>query len=467
MELLSIKEKSLKININSNYFGTIAEIGGGQETARNLFQAGGASNSIAKSISAYDKRYSDHFYNKGETARYVDKSRLVQMLHWEYQELLNVIKSTSGNKKFYAFANTVETLNFHKTNQGHGWVGVAFQGSSLEEPNVIYLHIKLKENDATLQQYSIGAVGVNLIYGAFFNGDDPKKMITSVMDSLSTDRLDLDYVHVEGPDFKNVDNRLLNLFLVSSGLTSAIMFDKDGNVQQPSDMLYKKNVLAFRGFFRPINMLGMEIIGDSMEKFSLDPSYTEENTITFCEIALNNLMQGQDLDENDFLNRVDILNAMGQCVMVSKFKRFFSLTEYFTQFKMNRLRLVMGTPTFLKVLDKKYYEDLRGGLLEAMGRMFSQNMKIYIYPTVDQITGKVIFPNDLPLPEDVHYLLKYLEMNRRIVKLQNAKTEYQYITTDRVNELMETASPELSEVIPQKVEEIIKTKELFGYGTKA
>lgn len=244
------------------------------------------------------------------------------------------------------------------------------------------------------------------------------------------------------------------------------MFDKEGNVQQPSDMLYKKNVLAIRGFFRPINMLGMEIVQDSIDKFSRDASYTEENTISFCEIALNNLMQGQDLDENDFLNRVDILNAMGQCVMVSKFTRFFSLTEYFTQFKMDRLRLVMGTPTFLKVLDKKYYEDLRGGLLEAMGRMFSKNMKIYIYPTVDHEKNKVIFPNDLPLSEDVHYLLKYLEMNRRIVKLQNAKTEYQYITTEKVNELMESASAELSDVIPAKVEEIIKKKKLFGYGSK-
>lgn len=466
MKLLSIKEKSLKININSNYFGTIAEIGGGQETARNLFQAGGASNSIAKSISAYDKRYSDHFYNKGEKARYVDKNRLMQMLQWEYKELLKVIESTSGNKKFYAFANTVETLNFHKTNQGHGWVGVAFQGSDREKPNVIFLHIKLKENDPTLQQYTIGAVGVNLIHGAFFNNTDPKELITSVMDNLSIDRLDLDYVHVEGPDFEDVDNRLLNLFLVSSGLTAAIMFDKEGNVQQPSDMLYKKNVLAIRGFFRPINMLGMEIVQDSIDKFSRDASYTEENTISFCEIALNNLMQGQDLDENDFLNRVDILNAMGQCVMVSKFTRFFSLTEYFTQFKMDRLRLVMGTPTFLKVLDKKYYEDLRGGLLEAMGRMFSKNMKIYIYPTVDHEKNKVIFPNDLPLSEDVHYLLKYLEMNRRIVKLQNAKTEYQYITTEKVNELMESASAELSDVIPAKVEEIIKKKKLFGYGSK-
>lgn len=467
MELLSIKEKSLKININSNYFGTIAEIGGGQETARNLFQAGGASNSIAKSISAYDKRYSDHFYSQGEKARYVDKNRLRQMLQCEYDELLNVIQTTSGNKRFYAFANTVETLNFHKTNQGHGWAGIAFHGSDREKPNMIYLHMKLKENDATLQQYTIGAVGINLIYGAFYYSKDPKELIKSILDNLTIDRLELDYIHMEGPDFEGVDNRLLNLYLVSAGMTAAIMFDKQGQVQQPSDMLYKKNVLAIRGFFRPINTLGMEIVKDSLEKFSRDKRYTEENTISFCEIALNNLMQDQVLDEIDFLNRVDILVAMGQCVMVSRFIRFFSLTEYFTQFKMDRLRLVMGTPTFLKVLDKKYYDDLRGGLLEAMGRMFSENMKIYIYPTVDHLTGKVIFPHDLPLPEDVHYLLKYLEMNRRIVKLTNAKTEYQYITTEKVNELMETASPELSDVIPAKVEEMIKSKKLFGYGSKA
>lgn len=466
MKPFSIKEKALKINIESHYFGTIAEIGGGQETARNLFQAGGASNSIAKTISAYDKKYSDHFYNHGEPSRYVAEDRLEKMLSSEYTELLEVI-AEDCEKRFFAFANTVETLNFHKTNNGHGWIGVAFEGSNRHIPNVIYIHVQLKENDGLLQQYTIGAIGVNLMYGALFQPDKPRNLIKTLLDNLDTERLDVDYIFMNGPDFMGVDNRLLNLFLVSEGMTAAIMFDKDGKVQQPSDMLYKKNVLAIRGVFRPINNLGLEIVKHSHDKFSRDQSYTAENTITFCEMTLNNLMNGEQIDEKDFLDRVDVLNAMGQCVMVSRFLRFFTLTEYFTKFKMLRLRLVMGTPTFIKVLDHSYYKDLRGGLLEAMGRMLGENIKIYIYPSVDHASGRVIFPNDLHLPDDVYHLLKYLEMNRRIVKLENAKTEYQDITSEKVIELIEHSSPELSEVVPQEIEKMIRDNKLFGYGTKA
>ncbi len=463
---LSVKEKSLKINIDSNFFGTIAEIGGGQETARNLFQAGGASNSIAKTISAYDKKYSDYFYNNGQKARYVAKERLEKMLACEYAELLDVASEKDAEKNLYAFANTVEVLNYHKTNRGHGWLGIAFEGSNSKEPNVIYIHVQLKENDALLQQYTVGAIGINLIYGAAFKKSDYRALIHNLLDNLDTFRLDVDYIYVNGPDFKDVDNRLLNLMLVSEGMTAAIMFDTEGNVQQPSDMLYKKNVLAIRGVFRPINNLGMDIVQKSHDKFKVDKNYSEDNTITFCEITLSNLMKDEKLDEKDFLDRVDLLNAMGQCVMISRFVRYFSLAEYFAQFRLKRLRLVIGTPTFIKLMDKSYYTDLRGGLLEAMGRMIDPITKIYIYPSIDHETGNIIYPNDLNLEDDVQHLLNYLQMNRRIVKLNKASAEYQKITTDLVLEHIETASDELQSLLPEKVLELVKAKQLFGYGSK-
>lgn len=463
-KILSVKEKSVKINIESGFFGTIAEIGGGQETARNLFQAGGASNTVAKSISAYDKQFSDFFYNNGKPSRYVAEERLRQMLSCEYDQLKTVLHEEENRQKYFAFADTVETLNFHKTNSGHGWLGVIFEGDD-GKCNELLIHVKLKENDGLLQQYTLGALGINLIYGAMFLMHDVKGMLASLLDNLHNERVEIDYVYVEGNVFKAYDNRILNLFLVANGMTPAIMFDTDGSVCQPSDLLYKKNVFAIRGHFRPLNKLGLEIINHSLDIFKEDEDYEDGNTIAFCEISLGYLKQGVDskFDEQDFLNRVDLLNAMGQYVMISNIRRYFRLVEYFDQFKLRKLRFVMGTPTFMKVLEEDYYTDLRGGLLEAMGRFFIQNMKLYIYPSVDSSKKKVIFPEDMDISSDAEHLLKYLESKDKILRLRSATQEYHSITNRVVEELIECGSPELGDYIPQKILEIILEKGLFGY----
>lgn len=463
-KVLSIKEKSVKINIESEFFGTIAEIGGGQETARNLFQAGGASKTVAKTISAYDKKFSDFFYNSGKPSRYVASDRLTKMLKFEYEELQHVLKDDVERQRYFAFANTVETLNFHKTNEGHGWLGVMFEGKD-GSSNEILVHVKLKEHDALLQQYTLGALGINLVYASMFLTDNYKVMLQSLLDNLDLERVEIDYVHLTGNELENPDNRLLNLFLVARGMTHAIMFDKDGSVQQPSDMLYKKNVFVIRGHFRPLNNLGLDIINHSLDIFKQDEEYEEGNTISFCEISLRNLKKGTEtrFDETDFLNRVDLLNAMGQCVMISNFRRYFRLVEYFDQFKLLKLRFVMGTPTFMKVMDEEFYTDLRGGLLEAMGRLFIQNIKLYIYPSVGRTQEKVVFPRDMDLPENVVHLLKYLENKDKILRLESANSEYHCITNRMVDELIECGSPELGDYIPQKILEIILDKGLFGY----
>ena len=282
---LSTKEKSVQININSKYYGAIAEIGGGQETARHLFQAGGASNTVAKSISAYDKSFSDHFYNQGTPSRYVAEDRLQKMLDYEYGELIEILDHKI-EKKFFAFANTVETLNFMKTNKGSGWLGIAVEGSDRHRANKILIHVKLLENDTLLQQYTLGTLGINLIYAGLFHWDDPRNVLLSLLDNLDSGRVEVDYIFVEGPDMELVDNRLLNLMLVSNDMTPAIMFDKSGKVQQPSDMLYQKNVVLMRGYFRPISNLGLEFIEDSLSIFKRDENYTPDNTIAFCEISL-------------------------------------------------------------------------------------------------------------------------------------------------------------------------------------
>ncbi|MHB9140522.1 MAG: hypothetical protein ACYC25_01440 [Paludibacter sp.] len=459
---LSTKEKSVHININSKYYGAIAEIGGGQETARHLFQAGGASNTVAKSISAYDKLFSDHFYNQGTPSRYVAEERVEKMVDYEYGELIEILDK-KNSRKFFAFANTVETLNFMKTNQGNGWLGIAVEGSDRYHPNKIFIHVKLHEKDTLLQQYSLGTLGINLIHGGLFEWEDPRNILLSLLDNLDTDRVEVDYIYVEGPDMAWVDNRLLNLMLVSNDMTPAIMFDKSGKVQQPGDMLHKKNVIVLRGYFRPINNLGIEFIEDSIANFKKDEDYKPDNTIAFCEISLKYLMQNEKVDEKDFLHRVDLLNMMGQSVMVSKFYRYFQLVKYFAQFKLIKLRIVVGLPTFEKILDKSNYTDLRGGLLEATGALFQENVKVYLYPYIDMNSGKVIYPEDSYFSEENRLLWQYLNVTKKILILKSIPPKNLEISSEYISKLIENGDESLINYVPDKVFQHIKDNRLFGY----
>lgn len=463
--IMTTKEKAVFINMNAAFYGAIAEIGGGQETVRHLFQAGGASNTIAKSISAYDKLFSDHFYNQGAPSRYVAKERLRKMLDYEYDELIKILDQ-KNKKKFFAFANTVETLNFNKTNQGNGWLGIAVEGTDRYHPNRIQIHVNLHENDTLLQQYTLGALGINLIFGGLFNWEDPRKILLSLLDGLDTDRVEVDYIFVEGPDLGWVDNRLLNLMLVSNNMTPAIMFDHTGHVHQPGDMLYKKNVVLNRGIFRPINKLGIDFINDSLTIFQRDEDYRPDNTIAFCEISLNYLMQNESVDEKDFLHRVDLLNLMGQSVMVSRFKRYFELVNYFGQFKLIKLRIVVGLPTFLKILDQSDYTDLRGGLLEALGALFQENIKVYLYPFVDPHTGEIIFPSDDQFTNEIKLLWQYLNATKKIIIINNISTDNLSISPEHITRLIKQGDTSLEKYLPEKVFEHIKKHRLFDYGTE-
>lgn len=462
---LSTKEKSVRINLHSDYYGSIAEIGGGQETARHLFQAGGASNTIAKSVSAYDKSFSDHFYNEGNPARYVDEDRLRKMLDYEYNELIKILDNKTS-KKFFAFANTVETLNFAKTNQGNGWLGIAIEGTNRYQPNKIYIHVKLLENDTLLQQYTLGTLGINLIYSGIFDGQDPRKILTALPDNLDIRRVEVDYIYVEGFDFNWCDNRLLNLMLVSKNMTPAIMFDQSGKIQQPGDMLYKKNVLLMRGYFRPVNQLNLEFIEDSLSIFKRDEDYKQDNTIAFCEISLKYFIKDKELDEKDFLNRVELLNMVGQNVMVSNFYRYFKLVDYFAQYKMKKLRIVLGLPTFDKILDETQYTDLRGGLLEAMGTLFQNNVKIYLYPYTNPATGEVVYPETSHFSDENKLLWQYLTKTKKIIILKGIPSNHLEITSGEIAGMIEKGDEKLQHYLPVQVFRHIKDKGLFGFNTK-
>ncbi|MFO7613904.1 MAG: hypothetical protein R6W71_04615, partial [Bacteroidales bacterium] len=462
-DILSTNRKALKINLNDAIFGSFAEIGGGQEVARIFFQAGGASGTVAKTISAYDKAFSDALYESTHSGRYVSEERLEEMLTAEYSDLVRILNEKRGvDTQFFSFANTVETINYQKDNRGHGWLGMRFQLKPGMPPNQVVMHVNLLENDTLLQQGTLGILGVNLIHACFYLHGFPNQFLRSLLDNLSTDRIEVTMIRMSGPDLDYVDNRLLSVQLVKNKMARAIMFDRYGKVQQPYDMLYKKNVLAFRGSFRPVTYVMLDMFRTSYKIFKRDEDYVKENTISLCEMTLRNLMQEGELDEQDFLDRVDILNEIGQNVMVSNFREYYKLVQYFAQFRIKKLRVVIGIPTLMNFLEKKYYTDLRGGIMEAMGKFFIDNMKLYVYPTISAVSidnptrgEDLITSKNLILAKDIQHLYQYLIANRMIIDIPNVKKEWLWINSQIVVRMIRENEPGWEEMVPQYIVKVI------------
>jgi len=461
--LIPTDRKALTINIDTNMYGTFAEIGGGQEVARHFFMAGGSSNTVAKSVSAYDKKFSDASYNKNKPGRHVSEERLTKMLDIEYLQLTSVLKEKQDEFCFFTLADTVETINYAKTNYSHGWMGIKFQLAPNTLPNTVIIHLKLLENDAVLQQQTIGTVGVNLLYACKFYHNSPNNFLKSLTDNLTMDRFRITMMRMSGPDLDYVDNRLLAVQLVKNKMTQSIMFDKNGLVQQPSDMLYKKNVLAFRGSFRPITYITRDILSKSMELFARDEDYEPENTLSFCELTLNNLTMKGEFDEQDFLERVNMLNSIGQNVMVSDIREYYKLVEFFSQFKIRNLRIVMGVPTFEKVVSKKYYTDLKAGILEAMAKLFPNNMKLYLYPTIKDVKGEKVLlrSKDVKMDKDVKLLFDYLQTKRSVLDLETSMSHQLHIRSHEVLKMIHNNNPDWEKYTPMQVVKTIKERGLF------
>ncbi len=467
-EILPINRKALTINLDSSVYGSFAEIGGGQETARNFFQAGGASGTIAKTISAYDKSYSDAVYCKQKSSkRYVSRERLELMLDAEYGELTGLLtKSDQPGRRYFSFAETVSTLNYYKDNISHGWMGVRFQLTEGGIHNEVILHVRLLENDNVLQQNTLGILGVNLIYACYYFWDRPNAFLQSLLDNLSRDRIAITMINMSGPELSYVDNRLLGVQLVKNDMTKAIMFDRYGHVQEPDDMLYKKNVLIFRGSFRPVTYVTTDMLKTSFGLFKKDEDYDKSNTLPLCEITLNNLYDQNEFDERDFLDRVDLLNEMGQNVMVSNFKEFYKLVGFMSQFRIIKMRLVIGLDTFEKVMDESYYTNWKGGILEALGKLFPENVKVYLYPVLDEKTGKPISSKDLVFDQHVRFLFEHLNVNRKILDIPKAKRKFLTIKSHEVLEMLHNNDGNWETKVPSFIAERIKNRKLFGYSAK-
>lgn len=462
-QIPSIKDKALRINLNENIYGTFAEIGAGQETVRHFFRSGGSSGTIAKAMSAYDKDFSDAIYGIEEDGRYVTESRLKKMLSHEVQLIEKRLDRTKHpNKMFFSYANTVATIDFAKQFKGHGWVGIKYQIEPDEDYNEITIHIRFKETDARLQQETLGVLGVNLIYGAFYKYNDPKKLLRYLYDHLDKDQLEIDTINFSGPRFANVDNRLMSLQLVKNGMTDAVMFGPDGHNILPATVLYKKNILALRGSFRPVTTVNMDMYKRSLDMFIEENKVEKENTFVVFEITLSNLRSEGEIDERDFMDRAELLCSLGQTVMISNFQEYYKVVEYFSNYSKARMGLVMGVNNLIDIFDEKYYRHLSGGILEAFGKLFYRDLKVYLYPMLNE-EKEVINSENLKVHPRMKELYKFFKFNGKVVDVTEYDEKNLEIFSREVLKMINKGIPGWEEMLPAGIADLIKEHQLFGY----
>jgi len=462
-QIPSIKDKALRINLNENIYGTFAEIGAGQETVRHFFRSGGSSGTIAKAMSAYDKDFSDAIYGVESDGRYVTESRLKKMLSHEVELIESRLdRSKHPNKIFFSYANTVATIDFAKQFKGHGWVGIKYQIDPEEDYNEIIIHIRFKETDARLQQETLGILGVNLIYGAFYKYNDPKKLLRYLYDHLDKDQLEIDTINFSGPRFANVDNRLMSLQLVKNGMTDAVMFSPEGINILPAAVLYKKNILALRGSFRPVTTVNMDMYEKSLKMFLEENKVEEDNTFVVFEITLSNLRSEGEIDERDFMDRAELLCSLGQTVMISNFQEYYKVVEYFSAYTKARMGLVMGVNNLVDIFDEKYYRHLSGGILEAFGKLFYRDLKVYLYPMLDEF-NEVIDSENLKVHPRMKELYKFFKFNGKVIDVVDYDKKNLEIFSREVLKMITQGKSGWETMLPEGIAELIKAHRLFGY----
>ena len=458
----SIEAKALRINLNRFIYGTFAEIGAGQEVARHFFRSGGASGTIAKTISAYDKNFSDNIYGEEDDKRYVTEARLNKMFDHEMGLLEDRIpRDENPNKMFFTYANTVTTIDFAKKFKGHGWMGIRFQADPNQDYSEITLHVRFHQTEARLQQEVLGIIGVNLIYGAFYKNNEPKKLLRYLYDHIDHDAIEIDTINFKGPLFKDVDNRLMSLQLVRNDMTDAVMFNPEGNNILPARELYKKNILTLRGSFRPVTKVNIDMFEKAYDAFIKETEVEEDKTVVIFEITLSNLRAQGEIDEKDFMDRAKLLCSLGHIVMISNFKEYYRLVDYLSQYTKKQLGLSMGVNNFVEIFDEQYYQDLGGGILEAFGKMFYNNLKVYLYPMHDD-KGNIINSTNLKLHPRMKDFYKFFKYNGKVVDIFDFDENYLDIFSRKILQQIRDGESDWEEHLPEGISDLIRQNQMFG-----
>lgn len=458
---LQVNKKAFQINMDGRIYGTFAEIGAGQEVARRFFHVGGASGTIAKTISAYDMTFSDAIY--GASGRYVSRRRLDTMLGHEFDLLLERLDEKLGEqRRFFAFADTVAARTFRKHDESHGWLGIRFQLAPRGPVNEIIMHVRMLDAENLAQQEALGIIGVNLIYGAFHLTSRPDAFIGSLLDDLSSDRIEVDMIRFSGPSFAQVDNRLMALQLVTQGLTKAALFRADGEVVNAADAFYKKPLLIERGSFRPVTLVTNDMLDCARNMFLAEEALGDGEPEVLMEITMQNLLRSGELDLLDFLDRVDMLSALGRTVLISNYGEYYRLINYLTRYTDRMVGLPLGLPSMQEIFEEKYYQELEGGILEGLGRLFKTGVKLYVYPFLSP-DGTLTSAADYQVAPNLTHLYRHLLDNQFIRPMENYHREYLGITSAQVLAKIREKDADWEKMVPPRIATLVKERKLFGF----
>jgi hypothetical protein len=457
---LQVNKKAFQINMDSRIYGTFAEIGAGQEVARRFFHVGGAAGTIAKTISAYDMTFSDSIY--GTADRYVSRRRLDTMLTHEISLLVERLDATVGDKRcFFAFADTVAARSFRKHDESHGWLGIRFQTAPRSEFSEIIMHVRMLDVENLEQQEALGIIGANLVYGAYYHTQRPEALIGSLLDDLKPGRIEVDMIRFSGPEFAKVDNRIMALQLVTQGLTKAALFRANGDVINAADAFYKKDLLIERGSFRPVTYVTNDMLDCARAMFLREPKLAGREPEVLMEITMQNLLSSGELDAQDFLDRVDMLGALGRTVLISNYGEYHRLINYLTRYSDQMIGLPLGLPALIELFEEHYYEGLEGGILEGLGRLFKTGVKLYVYP-FREANGSITTADNYRVAPNLRHLYAHLLENDFIQSMQDYNPAYLGIRSADVLARIRECDGTWEELVPDEVAHVIKDRDLFG-----
>jgi hypothetical protein len=408
-------DKALELNLDPTVYGAFAEIGAGQETANWFFRASGTAGLVAKTISAYDMTMSDAIY--GQASRYVSAERLAAMLDHEYAILLERLAPKRGkDTTFFAFCNTVRARGWKDSDECHGWLGMRFQMLPGCPPSNIIMHVRLLDGQTTDQMDALGIIGVNLIHAAFRQRAGLEQLVAALVENLAPGRVEIDLLKLTGHGYEDFDNRLCALQLVASGVTDATMFLPSGEVVQPAEALYRRPVLLLRGSFDPVLNLHLTMLGQACRSFALTLEEADRGReVLLCEISLDNLLRGRDMDLQGFLHRADALQALGKTVLLSRCAEFHRIAGFLNRCTNQPVGIILSIGLLNELFKAKWSEDLPGGLLESFGRLFMKQVTLYVFPWKNRRSGELVTVDNFLAPDDCVHLYQHFTDNQRII----------------------------------------------------
>lgn len=454
-------QKALTINLDKSRYGTLAEIGAGQETARWFFRVGAAAATIASAMSAYDMTFSDAIY--GPAKRYVSRERLESMLSREYDLLFErLMKKRGENTSFFVFANTIAARSYSRDIDGQGWLGIRFQHKEQEQHSQIDIHVSLHSSSYLQDQETLGVLGVNLIYGALYMHEDAESLLVSLLDNISPGSAEIDMIEFSGPAFASVDNRLMALYLVQHGLSNAAMINAKGQVVQIADSLWQKSVLIERSRFQPPTKLTVDLMESAHRAFASEDNVDINNIVTLGEMTLHDLSEEGEINVKDFLSRAELLCALGWDVLISNYGECYRLAQYLFRFTDKPIALAMGVPLLKRIFRESYYKDLPGGILESFGRLFKNDLRFYVCPMYDLELGKLQGIHDLNVASHLQHLYMHLLDNGFIRPLDSVKSENLEIYSHEVLKMIRNDDEKWRNKVPNNIANVISDKRLFS-----